>query len=404
MEPVPCGTIGHPCHPIRPGDTPGAWAWRSVSPAPGLWDDPDDSGGMRTSAPSPALHPLAHTLHRILVEDMGLRRGASVLLAVSGGPDSMALLHLFASLQPLLALRLSTAHIDHGLRPAESPQEWALVQESCAALHIPCTCIRVDVRAEAAQRKISLEHAARDLRYQALERHQREVAAEWLALAHTADDQEEEILLRLLRGGGRKALSGMRLRSGTRIRPLLGIAKKELLAYLDQHGHGSCHDSSNDDHRFLRNRIRHHLLPLLEREYDAGIRQALRKCADNLAADEAFLEELTLEAWTRAISIRRTLPGAEESAMPQPGWDLHLPTFRAMPQALQRRLLERLLYTAQGYADYGHIMALIHLAAPGTHGKELHLHQGLRALVQHDLLHLFFPWGQGSHRRSCKPT
>lgn len=373
-------------------------------PCPGAVGDPDNSGGMSTGVPPSPLHPLVNTLHRILVEDIGLRRGASVLLAVSGGPDSMALLHLFASLQQQLALRLYTMHVDHGLRPAENPQEWALVQESCADLHLPCTCTRVDVRAEAAQRKISLEHAARDLRYQALEQHQGEVAAEWLALAHTADDQEEEILLRLLRGGGRKALSGMRLRSGTRIRPLLGIAKKELLAYLDQHGHGSCHDSSNDDHRFLRNRIRHHLLPLLEREYDAGIRQALRKCADNLAADETLLEELTQEAWTRTITIRRTLPGAEGRTLPQPGWELHLPTFRTLPQALQRRLLERLLCTAQGYADYGHIMALIRLSAPGTHGKELHLHQGLRALVQHDLLHLFFPWGQGSHRRSCKPA
>lgn len=358
---------------------------------------------MSTSVEPPPLPPLAHTLRRVLTDDIGLRQGASVVLAVSGGPDSMALLHLFAALQPQLALRLYTLHVDHGLRPVENPQEWALVQTSCARLHIPCTCIRVNVHAEAVQRKMSLEHAARDLRYQTLERYQHQVAAEWLALAHTADDQEEEVLLRLLRGGGRKALAGMCLRSGTRIRPLLDITKKDLLAYLGQYGHAYCHDSSNDDCRFLRNRIRHHLLPLLEREYDTGIRHALRKCADNLAADEALLEELTQAAWAKAV-IPRATPGTEEAASVQPSWDLHLPTFRALPPALQRRLLERLLYTAQGYADYGHIMALIRLAAPGTHGKELHLHRGLRALVQHDLLHLFFPWGQGSIRRSCKDS
>ncbi len=348
------------------------------------------------------LPPLAHAVHRILMEEIGLRHGASVLLALSGGPDSMALLHLLVSLRPQLALRLSAAYVDHGLRPAESPQEWALVRTSCSGLDIPCIAITVDVRAEAARNKLSLEHAARNLRYQALEKRQNETGADWLALAHTADDQAEEVLLRLLRGGGRKALSGMRLRSATRIRPLLTTGKNELLAYLNRHGHSYCHDSSNDELHFLRNRIRHHLLPLLEREYDAGIRHALRKCADNLAADEALLATLLEEAWAKTVTTRREPAADGATAIKHVSWDLHLPTFRTLPPALQRRLLERLLYTAQGHADYEHIMALSRLATAGTHGKELHLHRGLRAQVRHGLLHLFFPWGQGPTRRSCQ--
>ncbi|NLZ16502.1 MAG: tRNA lysidine(34) synthetase TilS [Desulfobulbaceae bacterium] len=345
------------------------------------------------------MHSLAHTLRQVLVEDIGLRHGSSLLLAVSGGPDSMAMLHLMASLEPPLGLNLYAAYIDHGLRPGESPQEWQLVQAACSQLSISSTRIQVDARAEAARHKLSLEHAARELRYQALERLQLELSFQWLVLAHTADDQVEELLLRILRGGSRQALAGMRLCSGTRIRPLLLVHKNELLAYMDAYGYSYCHDSSNDDLSFLRNRIRHHLLPLLEQEYDAGVRRALLKCADTFAADEDLLGQLQEQAWNKTINTTMSV-GADGSV--QPKWVLNLPSFVQLHPALQRRVLERLLYTAQGKAVYEHIMALHKLVAFAVHGKELHLSQGLRALVDKDTLVFTFPWGKGATRRSCK--
>lgn len=345
------------------------------------------------------MHPLAHKLRQVLVEDIRLQPGSALLLAVSGGPDSMAMLHLMASLVPLLQLNLHAAYIDHGLRPEESPQEWQLVQTSCGRLGVSSTRIQVDARAEASLHRLSLEHAARELRYQTLERLQIELSCQWLALAHTADDQVEELLLRILRGGSRRALAGMRLCSGTRIRPLLQVQKNELLAYLDAHGYGYCHDSSNDDLSFLRNRIRHHLLPLLEQEYDAGVRSALLKCADTFAADEELLAHLQEQAWHKTITSMMSV-GADGSV--QPKWILHLPSFVQLHSALQRRVLERLLYTAQGKAVYEHIMALLKLGAFAEHGKELHLSQGLRALVDKDTLVFTFPWGKGATRRSCK--
>lgn len=343
------------------------------------------------------LHPLAHTLRRVLVEDIGVCDGASILVAVSGGPDSMALLHLLASLRPLLHLNLHAAYIDHGLRPNESPQEWILVQSACEQLHLASTRLQVDARAESVQQKLSLEHAARNCRYQALEALQESLSAQWLALAHTADDQVEELLLRLLRGGSRKALSGMRLLSGTRIRPLLRVQKHELLAYLQGRHLSWCHDSSNDDLTFLRNRIRHHLLPLLEQEYDAGIRPALLKCADIFAADEAVLEELTEQAWQEMVTVEDLTASGDIN---EQCWSLHLPSFAKLHPALQRRLLERLLYTAQGSAEYDHILALLRLSKSGTPGKELHLRQGLRAVLQKGSLFFLFPWGKAASRRS----
>ena len=340
------------------------------------------------------LHPLTLVLRREL-RSLGLREGEAVLVAVSGGPDSLALLHLLAELRPLFPLRISAACIDHGLRPLETPAEWALVQENCARLGLPCLRKTVDVRTEAAQRKISLEHAARDLRYQALEEAQREQDAQWLALAHTADDQAEELLLKLLRGSGRRALAGMRRRTGNRIRPLLGLRKQDLLDYLVAKGQAFCVDSSNQNTDILRNRIRLRLLPLLEREYDPGIRAALLKTADNLAVDEDFLEAQQESAW-KALVQR----SGEE---PAPVWILDLPGFCRLHPALQRRLLERLLYTAQGKASYEHILALVRLAGPGDNGRELHLHRGLRVLRQRETLVFTFPWGRGPCRCSGKP-
>lgn len=345
------------------------------------------------------LPPLAHTLRRILMDDIGLHQGDSILIAVSAGPDSMALLQLLASLRPLLHMELSVAYVDHGLRPHESPQEWALVQKTCKELQIDSTRIEVDVAGEAARQKLSLEHAARNLRYHGLEQLRQALSADWLALAHTADDQVEEVLLRLMRGGSRKALAGMRLVSHGRIRPLLQMSKKELLAYLEEHNYPYCHDSSNDDFSFLRNRIRHHLLPLLEREYDPGIRHALLKSADNLAADEALLEELQQSAWQEHVR-EETISDADGGSRQM--WTFALSGFTALAPALQRRVLERLLYTTQGAAEYEHILALLKLAATGTQGKELHLRQGLRAVVDKNALVFSFPWGKGASRRSCR--
>ena len=176
--------------------------------------------------------PLALRLERVLVRDLRLTPGESVLIALSAGPDSMALLHLLAELRPRFPLRLAAAYVDHGLRPGETPAEWALVRQVCAELDIPAFRAEADARGEARKARLSLEDAARRVRYRALAALQVEAGTRLLALAHTADDQAEELLLRLLRGASRKALSGMRLRSGCRIRPLLGLRKAELLDYL----------------------------------------------------------------------------------------------------------------------------------------------------------------------------
>ncbi|MDR2550287.1 MAG: tRNA lysidine(34) synthetase TilS [Desulfobulbus sp.] len=338
------------------------------------------------------LHPFEYRIRQDIVRAALPVGGSRLLLGVSGGADSMALLQVLAALQNDLSCTLVAAYIDHGLRPGETPDEWSCVRKAAALLGIECARLSVDVGAIAAAERLSLEHAAREARYRAFA----ELAGQWstdlLAVAHTADDQAEEILLRLFRGGGGKALAGMRMRSGHIVRPLLGVRKRELLAYLADKGVGFCHDSSNDDRRFLRNRVRLDLLPLLESAYDPGVRAALLKTAANLGEDEDLLESLLAEQWAAAVE-----PYSPDADGPG-ACRLDRAAFRRLHPALQRRLLERLLWQLGTPARYRQILSLLAAAVSGQTGSELHLSCGLRVAVHRDHLIFSFPKGQGPWR------
>ena len=326
----------------------------------------------------------------------GVSAGTGIAAAISGGPDSMALLHLLAAARKPLQLRLTAVWIDHGLRPQETPQEKATVAAAAVKLGIPCITRQADVAALATAEGLSLEHAARELRYNLLGETADECGAEWIAVGHTADDQAEEVLLRLLRGSGRKGLAGMQLRSGNLIRPLLRTSKQELVAWLNERGLAFCYDSSNNDRRFLRNRVRHELLPFLEERFEPGIKKALLKTADSLAADEQLLEELTDKAFQETV---RKAVG--QSGLPI--MRLLRQPFLALPAALQRRVLEQLLWRMASRAAYEHILLLMQAAKNGRTGSELHLSQGLRVGVGRAGLEFFYPAGRRSWRGRLNP-
>ena len=335
-----------------------------------------------------------HLLERRVAQTIRLNHlldsGCRVLVGVSGGADSLALLHLFGALQGQFGLTVKALYVDHGLRPEETPGEWICVQENAGRLQIECGRASVDVPGLAAREGLSLEHAARTGRYQAFHDFSQRWQCEFIAVAHTADDQAEDLLLRLIRGGGRKALSGMRQRSGKLIRPLLDIRKAELLAYLAAKDIQFCHDSSNDDQRFLRNRIRHGLLPFLEADYDPGIRQALLKTAANLREDEDLLESLLEPHWQEIVVMQNAEHGA--------CWLLDRRRFRALHPALKRRLIEKLLWHIGDTARYQHIIAVLEAAVNGNTGSELHLSQGLRVAVTRAALAFTYPQGKGPWR------
>ena len=333
---------------------------------------------------------LARQFTLALTDSCGITRKNVLVIAVSGGPDSMALLHLLADVQQQLELDLTAVWVDHGLRPGETKAEGEVVAAAAKKLNIAFAACRVDAAAFAEKNHLSLEHAGRDLRYEALRQVARDRKADAIAVAHTADDQAEEILLRLLRGSGRKGVAGMNMRSNDLIRPLLQTEKKVLLDWLEKENIAYCIDSSNTDLQFLRNRVRHQLLPFLEEKFDRGIRKSLRKTADSLAVDESLLAELSRAAFTEVVREATVDPAAIKTLQ-----ILRRP-FCALHPAVQRRVAEQLLWQVGSRAGYDHILIILKAAATGRNHSELHLTRGLRVGVFREYLEF-------SHPAGCKP-
>jgi tRNA(Ile)-lysidine synthase len=246
-------------------------------------------------------------------------RGATVIVAVSGGADSIALLDILSSL-PEFPLNLIVAHLNHSLRGAESDGDEAFVRELAAHYGLPCEVGRADVQALSSMHKLSLEEAGRAARYAFLHELAARHRAHAIALAHHADDQAETVLMRLLRGAGATGLAGIAPKTGNGlVRPLLGITRGEIEAYLQARGLAFRTDSSNADTSFLRNRIRHELLPYLA-TFNPAVRDRLVATAAALAADEVLLEDITDAAFVRhgqisAGVVTLCLPGlAQEPA------------------------------------------------------------------------------------------
>lgn len=344
------------------------------------------------------MHPLEAQILDLVRRESLVPFGARIVIGVSGGADSVALLSVLSSISDKHGIELIAVYIDHGLRPDETQQEKEHVAFLAAHMQVEFASRAVPVKEHARIRKLSLEHAARDLRYQAL----REVAAArkafCIATAHTADDQAEEILIRLLRGSGRKGISGMQMQRGDIVRPFLKTEKHTVLAYLDDMDRQFLEDSSNSDPRFLRNRVRHELIPYLEDKFDPGIKQALRKTAVNLAEDEKLLEELTGKA------LNEILYRAEDSQTDSDRrLSLDRKLFLQQPGTLQRRVVEKLLWQIGGRAHYTHIVQVIEAAQNGRTGSELHLSKGLRVGVQREYLEFVYPEGQRAWRGRLYP-
>lgn len=222
-------------------------------------------------------------------------RDLHVVIAVSGGADSVALLRAICALKQRAAGagRLQVAHFDHRLR-SESSADAAWVAELCAQLQVPCAIGKSDMQAAAALRRDGLEATGRAARYEFLTRTAEQLGARFLVTAHTADDQVETVLHRLVRGTGIGGLAGIpRTRSltpsVTLVRPLLGVGRKQVLEYLQWTGQSYRVDATNADPRFTRNRLRHELLPLLRCEFNSDVDAALLRLANQAAESQQLI-------------------------------------------------------------------------------------------------------------------
>jgi len=241
--------------------------------------------------------------------------GERVVAAVSGGPDSLALLSVLREILPAVPLHLTVAHFDHGWR-ADSPEDRDFVASMTAIWGY-------DFRtARAADDTPHTEAAARTARYAFLRQIATETSSTAIALGHTQDDQVETLLLHLLRGSGARGLGAMRRRDGDLARPLLDISRKEIEAYLTRLHLTPLRDPSNDDPRFTRNRLRQQVLPAID-AFDPAARELLARTADILSEEDRFLDG-------QITGLPHTIPSDRAA-------------FARLPPALQRRVIRRLV-------------------------------------------------------------
>jgi tRNA(Ile)-lysidine synthase len=224
-----------------------------------------------------------------------LRRGDAVLVALSGGPDSVALLRLLRELEAGGELSVAgVAHLNHGLREAANDDE-QFCRALASKMGVPFRSDRIDVRAMAARLGTSFEAAGRQARYELFERVATELGADAIATGHTRDDQAETFLLRLLRGAGPRGLAGIHPRFGRAVRPVLDCGRDELRTYLAAIGQSFREDESNRDVSIPRNRVRHELLPLLSRDYSPRITDVLVREAEIARQDEDRLQREAID-------------------------------------------------------------------------------------------------------------
>jgi len=268
-----------------------------------------------------------------------LREGETLLVAVSGGADSVCLLHALHELAPDMGIELVAVHLNHRIRGTAADEDAAFVAETAQRLGVPYRIGACNVPGKARREGVSLEMAARDARYRFFARVAQKCGATAVATAHTQDDQAETVLLKLARGAGPGGLSGILPDTaihGLRVlRPMLSIDRPEVLRYLHDRGIAWREDESNRDTGFLRNRVRHELLPVLAQTLNPGIKDVLARTGDILREEDAWLNTLAA-----AILADCRMPGGgRPPALDLSRWGTH-------PPAARRRVLRLWLHAA----------------------------------------------------------
>lgn len=324
--------------------------------------------------------PETRVLRFIREQDLILR-GQTVVVAVSGGPDSVCLLHILLKLQRELDIRLHVAHLNHQLRGAESEADAGYVAGLAHRLDIPATIEPRDVKAYQAQHHTSPEEAAREVRYTFLAQVAAAVGAERVAVGHTIDDQVETILMHLIRGSGTRGLRGLQPLSRwqsadtslTVIRPLLTLSREETAAYCRRYGLNPHTDESNTSLVPFRNRIRHELLPRL-RSYNPQVAEALLRTARLAADDLAFIDKEVAHLWGEVARKQENTVIFDKERL--------LALHPALKRHLLRASIEELLGNLKDI-EARHVEEIIS-ALDKPAGKRISLPDGLTFTIEYD--------------------
>ncbi|EID42566.1 tRNA lysidine(34) synthetase TilS [Parageobacillus thermoglucosidasius] len=317
--------------------------------------------------------------HELLTPD------STVIVGVSGGPDSLALLHFFWSIRQKWNITLIAAHVDHMFRGKQSEEDMNFVKHFCQTRGIICEAVQIDVPAFQRQHKLGVQEAARQCRYRFFGELMEKYKADYLALGHHGDDQVETILMRLVRGSTSKGYAGIPVKrpfhGGYIIRPFLAISRAHIDAYCEKHQITPRHDASNDKDDYTRNRFRHHVIPFLKKE-NPRLHERFQSYSEMAIEDELFLEELAEDA------IKKVIKKQEDAIA------LKIKPFQAMPKPLQRRgiqlILNYLYKEIPSSLSSVHIHNLLAFLSRSHPSGRLDLPHGLKVVRSYDCCLLTF--------------
>jgi tRNA(Ile)-lysidine synthase len=307
--------------------------------------------------------------------------GDAVLVGVSGGPDSVALLHLLTELAPRLSIRLGVAHLDHGLRPEFADRDARFVAALSRDYGLPFYTGQRNVTAYRLERKLSLEEAARRVRYAFFEELAQKLGFDKIALGHHADDNAKLMLMFMIRGSGATGFSGIPpVRQDRIVRPLIRLSRREIMDYVAAADLAYTIDHTNRDERYLRNRIRHHLLPMLRTHYNPGIDKVLNRFAEIMRAENQWMDSLLAASYEAA----RIDFGHRELR-------LSLTKVHPLDPALKRRLLRKAIADVKSdlrRISFQHVDSLLRLIDGGVQSFRLDLPDRIRVRRIGDVLEI----------------
>ncbi len=310
-------------------------------------------------------HPLVLSVEKTLLEFNMLQSQDKVLVAVSGGPDSVALLQVLLALQNTFDVRIGVGHLDHGLRASAAARDAAFVSSLGKKMGLPTHVAAADIQGLHQKQKGSLEALGRKARYHFFSRMARKFGYNKIALGHHAGDNAELILMNLFRGSGPLGLSGIPpIRENRYIRPLIEQPRKHIMKYLQDIQAAFVQDATNNDLRFLRNRIRHELIPGLKHRYNPNLEETLNRTAAIFRDEEDWLNQYS-------DRIFNTLANGNATGLRMP-----VSKFLKNHAAIQRRTIRTAIGQIKGNLKsitLQHIDAVLDLCRDGTAGQQLHL-------------------------------
>jgi tRNA(Ile)-lysidine synthase len=293
-------------------------------------------------------------MQKTLLRYRMIEPGEGVVVGVSGGPDSLALLHGLIMLRENWPMRLVAVHVHHGLRGADADADADFVRDFCMAYEVPFYLFEADVGLQAKLSGISFEMEGRRVRYEAFEKVCEEEGCSKIAIAQNMNDQCETVLMRLFRGAGLDGLGGIQpVRDDKFIRPLIETPRQKIEQYCEAHDLSPRLDHTNFEPDYERNRIRLELIPYLEKQFNPRVSETLSRTAALLREEASFLEGITQEAFEASQlnfedSPFKDLDGRTQGPAPEKSAGIRLDDFSRMHPALRKRLIRKLAQTVSG--------------------------------------------------------